>query len=63
MGFLPNAGALYCRMQPKVLASAALVTTFYYRLTISSLSARYILRGIIQPDELIRIEAQLGYAL
>lgn len=63
MGFLPNAGALYCRMQPKVLTSAALVTTFYYLLTISSLSARYILGGIIQPDELIRIEAQLGYAL
>ncbi len=63
MGFLPNAGALYCRMQPKVLTSAALVTTFYYRLTISSLSARYILGGIIQPDELIRIEAELGDAL
>jgi hypothetical protein len=63
MGFLPNAGALYCRMQPKVLTSAALVTTLCYRLTISSLSARYILRGIIQPDELIRIEAQLGDAL
>ena len=63
MGFLPNAGALYCRMQPKVLTSAALVTTFYYRLTISALSACYILRVIIQPDELIRIEAQLGYAL